>query len=196
MATLLLSQGVPMILGGDELSKTQGGNNNSYCQDNELNWYDWRLGEAEADFLEFVREIIAFRRKHPTFRRRHFVTGVEDEEGGKDVSWWGPEGREMSSEDWGAQGLQSLAMLLDSVGPGLIDRDAAGDAPALIVLNGGGTILFHLPPPPAGGRWKIAFATEPETTRLRNGVLELGGQCVTVLQPYSHGSPARGWAEG
>ena len=79
IGTLFLSQGVPMLLGGDELSRTQGGNNNAYCQDNEINWYDWDLDEREQEFLDFVCETIAFRKAHPSFRRRHFLTGRPDE---------------------------------------------------------------------------------------------------------------------
>src|SRR5690606_24672242 len=98
-ATLMLSQGVPMMLGGDELSRTQLGNNNAYCQDNATNWYDWDLDERRAAFLEFVRQIVAFRKAHPSFRRRRFLTGHKDERGVKDAMWWHPEGREMRYED-------------------------------------------------------------------------------------------------
>src|SRR5690606_34870803 len=117
MATLLLSQGVPMILGGDEIARTQRGNNNAYCQDNELSWYDWRLGARERSFLEFVRQLVAFRQAHPTFRRRHFLTG--EAAGGatiKDVSWWHPEGHEMGEGDWHNGDLHALGMMLSGQG--------------------------------------------------------------------------------
>ena len=112
MGTLLLSQGVPMLLGGDELSKTQNGNNNAYAQDNEINWYDWDLSEREQAFLDFVSQAIAFRRAHPTFRRRHFLNGAPNEEGVKEALWWHPEGREMTSEDWDKNGLRAFGFLL------------------------------------------------------------------------------------
>ncbi|HYG68182.1 MAG TPA: glycogen debranching enzyme GlgX, partial [Anaeromyxobacteraceae bacterium] len=112
MGTLLLSQGVPMLLGGDELSKTQEGNNNAYAQDNALNWYDWGLDDREEAFLDFVREAIAFRRAHPSFRRRHFLTGRPDEDGVKDGLWWHPEGREMTPADWDQNGLRAFGFLL------------------------------------------------------------------------------------
>src|SRR5690625_7997910 len=78
ISTVRLSQGVPMILGGDELSKTQNGNNNAYCHDNEINWYDWDLDDRKRDFLEFVSRAVAFRRDHPSLRRRRFLQGRRD----------------------------------------------------------------------------------------------------------------------
>jgi glycogen operon protein len=83
IATLLLSQGVPMLLGGDEMLRTQSGNNNAWCQDNEISWVDWSLTDKNADFLRFVRKMIALRRNHPTLRRRHFFRGNGD------VQWHG-----------------------------------------------------------------------------------------------------------
>jgi glycogen operon protein len=112
MATLMLSQGVPMMLGGDELSRTQCGNNNAYCQDNEINWFDWELNAAQESFLEFVRRLIAFRKVHPNFCRHRFLTGRPDEEGVKDVLWWHPEGREMDDPDWHDASLHTMGMLL------------------------------------------------------------------------------------
>jgi isoamylase len=183
LATLMLSQGVPMLLGGDELSKTQQGNNNTYCQDNELNWYDWHLNQRQKAFLEFAQSLIAFRRQHPTFRRRHFLTGQETENGSKDVSWWHPDGREMHEKDWADQDLGALGMLLDSVAPGLHDRDAEGDPPMLIVLSGHEAGSFVLPEAPGGAYWEIAYATEPAATRMTDdGVLEVEGDSVTVLR--------------
>jgi glycogen operon protein len=112
MATLLLSQGVPMILGGDELSRTRHGNNNPYCQDNEITWFDWDLDAREQDFLEFVQDLTAFRKAHPTFRRRHFLTPTDGEAGTGDVRWWHPEGREMEREDWEDDRLRAFGFVL------------------------------------------------------------------------------------
>jgi isoamylase len=112
MATLLLSQGAPMIQGGDELSRTQNGNNNAYCQDNEINWYDWNLDERKKAFLEFVRGCISFRKVHQNFRRRRFLTGKADESGAKDVTWWNPSGREMTPHDWTRPENKAFGMLL------------------------------------------------------------------------------------
>jgi isoamylase len=184
LTTLMLSQGIPMMLGGDELSKTQGGNNNAYCQDNEINWYDWDLDEEGEAFLKFTRKLIAFRLEHPTFRRRNFLTGVENEEGEKDVSWWHPEGREMIGADWDDRDLLALGMLLNVVAPGHLDSAAAGDPPMLIVFNGGEGGIFRLPEPPEGDGWEIVFASEPDEVRFDDeGHLDIEGQSVTVLQP-------------
>ncbi len=102
MATLLFSQGVPMLLAGDELGRTQQGNNNAYCQDNEISWIDWHALEGEeADFFDFVRFLIALRRRHPVFRRPHFFTGdASDQTPLKDITWLTPEGHEMTDSDW------------------------------------------------------------------------------------------------
>jgi len=99
MATLLLSQGVPMILSGDEMGRTQNGNNNAYCQDNETSWLDWELSTLDRNFLAFVRRMIRLRKEHPAFRRRHFFQGRELR-GGKDITWLTPAGREMTDEEW------------------------------------------------------------------------------------------------
>lgn len=183
-ATLMLSQGVPMILGGDELSKTQLGNNNTYCQDNELNWYDWDLDDGERDFLAFMQKLIAFRHDHPTFRRRHFLTGEANESGSKDVTWWHPNGREMVDADWAAGGSPAFAMMLDSVAPGRMDSSAAADPVSVTVFCGGHCQRFELPGAPDDTSWKIVFSTAPDKTRLdESGALLLDGQCVVVLAP-------------
>ncbi|MDX1531762.1 MAG: glycogen debranching enzyme GlgX, partial [Rhodothermales bacterium] len=153
VSTLLLSQGVPMLLGGDELSRTQQGNNNAYCQDNEINYYDWDLDEREEGFLDFVSQVIAFRRQHTNFRRRHFLTGEEDERGIKDALWWHPAGREMTQKDWNDAGLHAFATLLR--GDRTHGPDARGrsrqDATFLLLFNSGEKpITFALPFEEAG----------------------------------------------
>jgi glycogen operon protein len=136
IATLMFSQGVPMLLGGDELSRTQHGNNNAYCQDNEINWYDWHLDEREASFLAFVQHVIAFRKEHPNFRRRRFLTGQE-ENGARDVTWWHIEGREMEGPDWYQHDLKAFGMLLR--GDRIFDTDERGqqrsDETFLVLFN-------------------------------------------------------------
>src|SRR5213075_2203997 len=100
LTTLLLSQGVPMLLGGDEFGRTQGGNNNAFCQDNEISWFDWK--SVDGELLEFSRSLIAFRAAHPTFRRRSFLTGGAPRGSGlPDVWWFRPDGRKMTQRDWG-----------------------------------------------------------------------------------------------
>src|SRR5687767_13901634 len=100
LATLFLSQGTPMILGGDEMGRTQGGNNNAYCQDNEISWYDWEA--VDEDLLAFSKQLIALRNEHPVFRRRQFLHGTEEEGSGLPDAWWfRPDGRRMTGRDWG-----------------------------------------------------------------------------------------------
>jgi isoamylase len=138
LSTMLLSQGVPMILGGDELSKTQLGNNNAYCQDNELNWYDWELDERRETFLNFVRLAVAFRKSHPSFRRRKFLTGRRSlETGTRDVVWLHPNAREMSDADWHATSIQSFGMLLRG------DRIESFDPRGHQILDDTFLILFN-----------------------------------------------------
>ena len=147
MATLLLSQGVPMILGGDELSRTRRGNNNPYCQDNEISWFDWDLDERESDFLSFVQDLTAFRNEHPTFRRRHFLTPTGSDEGAGDVRWWHPNGHEMTQDDWENSDLHAFGFVLRGT---LDETDAQGqlveDDSFLILMNPDDTpVSFTLP---------------------------------------------------
>jgi glycogen operon protein len=138
MASLLLSQGVPMLLGGDELSNTRRGNNNPYCQDNEIAWYDWDLNEREQKFLRFVQGLTAFRREHPSFRRRHFLSPADAENGTGDILWWHPSGREMEHEDWDDRDLAAFGFLLRGT---LDERDEQGrlvrDDSFLVLMNQG-----------------------------------------------------------
>jgi isoamylase len=107
LCTLLLSFGVPMLLGGDELGRTQDGNNNAYCQDNEISWVDWSA--ADASLLSFVRELVALRRAHPVFRRHRYLTGVEAAE----LGWFTPAGTPMTPADWGDGSALALGVYLD-----------------------------------------------------------------------------------
>src|SRR6185295_5159593 len=113
MATLLLSQGVPMICAGDELGHSQKGNNNAYCHDSDLTWLDWTLQPEDQDFLAFVRRVVALRRSQPVFQRRTFFQG-RDIRGAdvKDVSWLSPSGVEMSDEAWTSGALRCLGVRL------------------------------------------------------------------------------------
>ena len=111
LTTLLLSQGVPMLLGGDELGRTQGGNNNAWCQDNEISWFDW--AEADGELLEFARRVIALRREHPVFRRTSFLTGKAGESGLPDAWWFRPDGRRMTQRDWTSPETRTLGVFLN-----------------------------------------------------------------------------------
>ena len=123
MTTLLLSQGVPMIRHGDELGHSQQGNNNAYCQDNELSWLDWE--HADLDFVAFCADLVAFRHQHPVFWRRRFFEG-EPIFGGElsDIAWFRPDGAEMTDDDWQAGFAKSLGVFLN--GDALPDPDPRG----------------------------------------------------------------------
>lgn len=126
LTTLLLSQGVPMISGGDELGRTQQGNNNAYCQDNPISWYDWNIGDEGKTLLEFVTRLIEFRKRHPIFRRPKFFQGRPIRGGGiKDVMWFNASGREMNDEEWTNGFARSLGVLLN--GRTIDVRDHAGN---------------------------------------------------------------------
>jgi glycogen operon protein len=149
LATLFLSQGVPMLLAGDEFGRTQQGNNNAYCQDNPISWTDWDWQPAERELLAFTRRLIALRRAHPTFRRRHYFQGrpVRGAEV-KDIHWLNPDGSEMSDEEWTQHHARCLGALL--TGAGINDVDDQGgpveDDDFLVLLNGhDGPIEFMLP---------------------------------------------------
>jgi isoamylase len=165
ITTLLLSQGVPMLCHGDELGRTQNGNNNGYCQDNELTWIDW--ASADDTLLEFTRAVSALRADHAVFRRRRFFSGKpvgrRGQGGLPDISWFTPEGTEMTDEDWGAGFAKSVAVFLN--GDGIPDRDARGqrlvDDSFLLCFNAHyEPIEFTLPPKEFGVNWRTVVHTE------------------------------------
>lgn len=127
LATLFLSQGTPMLAHGDEIGRTQSGNNNVYCQDSELSWMDWSLAEKNSDLLEFTRKAIALRTKHPVFRRRRFFAGKPIRWGQQylDIAWLTPSGEEMTTADWDSGFGKSLAVFLN--GNGIGEKDERGE---------------------------------------------------------------------
>ena len=144
LATLFLSQGVPMLVGGDELGRTQRGNNNAYCQDNELSWFDWE--HADAELLEFTRRLAALRRRHPGFRRRGWFHGRPVRRGAgaalPDIAWFAPDGTEMTDEQWDSELSRSLQVFLD--GHGITVPDERGEP----ILDDTFLIVFHAAPEP------------------------------------------------
>ncbi|MHB8469486.1 MAG: glycogen debranching protein GlgX [Gaiellaceae bacterium] len=161
LATLLLSQGVPMLLGGDELGRSQGGNNNPWCQDNELSWFRWN--EADAGLLEFARTLIRIRREHPVFHRSAFLTGRETRGSGlPDVWWFRPDGRRMTQRDWQREDTRTLGVFLN--GSEIPSRTADGseiaDDSFLLLANAHfEPVTFTLPTRRFGARWQIDLAT-------------------------------------
>ena len=166
LATLLLSQGVPMLLGGDELSRTQDGNNNAWCQDNELSWFDWGLREGQGDHLDFTERLIALRRAHPVFRRTHFLEGQSAGSGLPDVWWFRPDGRRMTQRDWQADDAHTLGVFLN--GGEIADRTPRGepivDDSFLLLFNAHHEdMTFTLPARRFGGVWALELCTrEPD----------------------------------
>jgi isoamylase len=150
LATLLLSQGVPMLTAGDELGRTQHGNNNAYCQDNEISWLDWNLRPEDQALFSFARKLIALRRSHPSFRRRRFFRGeLVDGSGLKDIYWINPDGSEMTAEEWHHNFARCLGIAMP--GSALSEQDSQGrpitDDDFLILLNAHHEpIPFTLPP--------------------------------------------------
>ncbi len=149
IATLMLSQGVPMLLAGDEIGRTQQGNNNAYCQDNDISWVDWKMSDAHRSLLSFTRQLIGLRHAHPIFRRRDFFQGrplIGDAV--RDIVWLQPDGAEMSEQSWQHEHARALAVYLS--GDGLNEIDARGhvvrdDSFVLLFNAGADTTDFHLP---------------------------------------------------
>src|SRR5688500_3509261 len=161
LATLLFSQGVPMLAAGDELGRTQAGNNNAYCQDSPLSWIDWE--RADRTLMQFTARVIALRNRHPLFRRRTYFRGraVRDPEM-KDISWLNPDASEMSDHDWNRTFARALGVLIS--GRGLTERDEFArlveDDDVLLLLNAHHEdIAFALPP----GAWQLLLDTAGES---------------------------------
>ena len=161
LATVAFAQGVPMITAGDEMGRTQLGNNNAYCQDNDTSWVDWTASDEARALIDFTRRVFALRREHPALRRRHFFRG--DEGGGrKDVSWLRPDGTEMTPDDWNDGGNHVLGMLFHE--DASEERDRRGRPTSseclLILLNGGPrSRSFTLPPDRPPGAWEEQLNT-------------------------------------
>ncbi len=163
MATLILSQGVPMITMGDEFGRTQGGNNNAYCQDSEISWVNWNIAPDGMELLEFTRFLLRFFHAHPILQRRKFFNGRNMQLSGyKDATWFHPDGREMKQGDWLNPELRSLALRL--AGDAIDELDEHGekllDDTLLIMLNGHfDPVVFKVPPCSPEGRWERVFDT-------------------------------------
>ncbi|HEX7311209.1 MAG TPA: glycogen debranching protein GlgX [Gaiellaceae bacterium] len=167
LTTLLLSQGVPMLLGGDELSRTQQGNNNAWCQDNEISWFDWDLGDDEQRLLEFVRRLIALRRDHPVFRRTRFFAGSGADL--PDVWWMRPDGRKMTQRDWRNPEARAIGVFLngDELNMTTPSGDDLRDESFLVLFNAHHEpMTFRMPTRRFGSRWTLELSTsEPELER-------------------------------
>jgi len=192
LATMLLSQGVPMISHGDELGRTQHGNNNVYCQDNALSWVDWEQARNQDVLTGFVRRLTQLRAEHPIFRRRRFFTGdLVGDTKVPDIAWLRRDGEPMTGDDWNAQSGMTMTVFLN--GHGLPERDALGeaitDASFLLLFNPlGDQVTFTLPPRDFGRTWEIVVNTADPLLAMRRktaragGVVEVGGHTLVVLR--------------
>jgi isoamylase len=193
LLTLLLSQGVTMLLGGDETGRTQHGNNNAYCQDNEISWYDWE--NVDTDLLDFARRLIALRREHPVLRRRRWFQG-HSIRGSVDLGWFKPDGSEMGDDDWDAGPAGSVGIFLN--GDAITDRDRRGqrvtDDSFLLLFNAHADPVDWTLPKQWGQWWELV--TETADSARDGEILEssatigVGGRSVVVLQHRDPPDPA------
>jgi glycogen operon protein len=192
LATLFLSQGVPMLCGGDEYGRSQKGNNNAYCQDNELSWFGWERTAEEESQLEFTARLIALRREHPIFRRPKFFQGREVRGAGvKDIMWLNPGGQEMGDEEWGTHFVKTLGVLLS--GDSLDVRDWKGapitDDTFLLLLSAAHEAVEFTLPNHAAQRWARVLDTseelgflDPPTEHESDAKLRLCGRSLVLLR--------------
>ena len=173
LTTLLLSFGVPMLLGGDEMGRTQGGNNNAYCQDNEIAWFDW--SQPDTELQDFTRQLIALRTAHPVFRRRRFLSGAQASE----LQWFTPAGTQMTDADWSDENALAIALYLD----GSDDPDRAEDGTwlldddFLVLVNAWWQPLgFTIPATRDGTTWQTAIDTYDPARPATAAPLRAGGQ--------------------
>jgi isoamylase len=180
-----------MIVGGDELGRTQQGNNNAYCQDNEISWIDWK--DVDEDLRTFVARLVGLRRSSPVLRQEAFFEGHEipGSGGTRDLAWFAPEGSQLSTQDWFDTGLQTIGMYLD--GRGIRHRDEHGrplvDDSYLVQLHAGAEpVTVTLPGSPWADAYELTVSTEyatgepPVQTVIAPGQVELPGRCVWVLR--------------
>jgi isoamylase len=161
LATLLLSQGTPMLLAGDEFGRTQQGNNNAYCQDNEISWVNWQIGESGEAQILFVKKLTALRRKYPILRRNRFLSGVMNERIGiKEITWINATGAEMQDEQWTDEMMLCFGMMLDGRAQPTGIRQRGQDATILIIFNSyHDMVKFTLPGETENARWLLLIDT-------------------------------------
>ncbi len=192
LATTMLSQGVPMLMAGDEFGRTQHGNNNAYCQDNDLSWVDWDLRQQDSGTIRLVALLTRIRRENPVFRRISFLRGVAHPESRlKDVTWLKENGAEMSEVDWRDPDRRTLGVLLDRTGVDPDHRDPDDREPGgsfLLLFNAGnGPVDFTLPAPIASEAWAVVLDTGMETAAFPDDAYgigqayPLGAQCLALL---------------
>ncbi|MBF0689797.1 MAG: glycogen debranching protein GlgX [Cellulomonas sp.] len=201
LATLLLSQGVPMMAHGDELGRTQGGNNNGYCQDNEITWVDWHLDDERQSLLEFTRRVVHLRRDHPVFRRRRFFAGAAEHGGEsdlRDIAWMSPTGGHMSDEAWSSEHAFAVMVFLngDAIDePDLRGQDVVDDSFLLLFNGHWEKKQFQLPGAEYGAVWTAVLDTDAQVRpgreiRSRGRVTLAPRSMVLLTRPPERESPS------
>jgi glycogen operon protein len=198
LATLMLSQGVPMLLAGDEMGHTQQGNNNAYCQDNEISWLDW--DNADQELIEFTSQLIRLRRKHPVFSRKHWFKEKPIRRAGlNDIAWFQPDGSEMTDEHWQADFAKSLGVFLYGDGLHTVDEDnnpISDDSFYLIFNAHSGPIDFKLPVEKYGRQWKKVWdscnpSADNRTDYAPGETIRAGDRSIILLRyPFPRKKPA------
>ncbi|HTZ29250.1 MAG TPA: glycogen debranching protein GlgX [Streptosporangiaceae bacterium] len=201
LVTLFCSQGVPMLLAGDEMSRTQRGNNNAYCQDNEVSWIDWEAASKQQDLIDFTCQLSELRRAHPVFRRRRFFSGRAAADGVADIAWLTPAGRQMTDNDWQTGYARSLTVFLNGdaiTEPGPRGNTVRDDSFLLLFNANREPVTFTVPGVRFGPAWEILISTAtaigasaPDATGtiiVRPGrSIELAGRSIMVLRGTEDG---------
>jgi glycogen operon protein len=176
IASLFLSQGIPMLVAGDEIGRTQKGNNNPYCQDNEISWVDWDLCEANKELLDFVRQLVRFRAENSVFHRTEFFRGISEDGGERDVVWLSPQGREMSTDDWNNTEARCLAVQFSG---NLKDNDMSSGVDAwLLLLNASPHKEVFTIPSRGGLSWQTVIDTARDASVSAGGTIKAGNHTV------------------
>jgi glycogen operon protein len=190
LATLLLSQGVPMICGGDEIARTQFGNNNAYCQDNELSWFDWTRAAQQQSLFAFVAGLIELRKKHPNLRRRNFYQDRSIRNSlVKDIAWFASDGHEMTDEEWNSGWIRSIAVVINGETLGTVDemgRPLVDDTFLVLINSYHDAVGFMLPSSPRNRPWRNMVDTGNLESPFSNGPVEpslhVAGRSLRLLR--------------
>jgi glycogen operon protein len=186
LATVMFSQGVRMILGGDELGRTQNGNNNAYCQDNETSWLNWEIDEPAQELFDFTRELIEIMQRYPVLRRRHFFSGTADVAGDVDVVWIRPDGQEMTDDDWADEDNHTIGMLMPGRAGDEIDargRAVVGETLFWVLNAGGSPRKYTMPKLDRPGVWEELFSTaRPGARVVRTPAIIVTGHSTVLLR--------------
>ena len=189
LATLMLSQGVPMLTGGDEVARSQRGNNNTFCQDNELSWYDWNLDAPRRRLMDYTAKLIQFRLKHPNLHRRKFFQDRQVKGSTvRDIAWYNPDGNEIPGEAWDQPYARTLGLMLNGKTLYAANDDGSEmtDDSFLVLVNAAAEgVDFTFPPPPNGNKWHVILDTqnvdEPFPDRAASDKIIIGGRSLVLL---------------